>query len=99
MAAYVWCENRNCKRGISGGRSLVRTDHSADFCSAECHSACEKRQAKPKPTPQPTTVASAMRELAELRGGYDFDRRMADIIANVANVALGQKPPVSRNQG
>jgi hypothetical protein len=38
MADYVWCENRNCKRGISGGRSLVLTDYSADWCSAECHS-------------------------------------------------------------
>jgi hypothetical protein len=70
---------------------------SADWRVNYCSPACEKRdleareQARPKPPAPQTTIASAMRELAELRGEYDYDRRVNDLIQKAVLVRGGDE--------
>lgn len=88
ISNWNWCAAPNC-------RNLIELPYR--HCSLACEKACEKRDEapKPKPKPQTTTVAQAMRELADMRGEYDTDRRIADIVRNAA-LGVGRRDDFER---
>jgi hypothetical protein len=91
MAAYVWCENRNCKRGVSGGRSLVLTDYSADWCSAECHSV-DLPVAPPMSRAQTMNVREAEAALSSVRSPEQTARLHAAQEQDLMIRAAGLQP-------
>ena len=76
---WNWCRGPGCDH------TLIEMPY------AHCSLTCDKRDREARadiktkpPTPQTTTVAQGMRELADMRGEYDHDRRVADMIAKAA---------------